>query len=179
MELGYNPMGQEIQREVRGGVQSTFQYDLSGRRTQEVTNVRGRRVVDRRYEWDVNRLKTVSEPLGQNRAVFSYDKIGNLAGGTYDSYQFVSRTPDEVGNFYRSHDRQDRRYGANGQLLESSDYQYSYDGEGNLIEKIRKGNPLRNIPDKQWKYSYYGNVTLKSVITPDGTEERYSYDILG
>ena len=52
MELGYNPMGQEIQREVRGGVQSSFQYDLAGRRIKETTSTKGRHIVDRSYQWD-------------------------------------------------------------------------------------------------------------------------------
>ncbi|MCI1694283.1 RHS repeat protein [Aneurinibacillus aneurinilyticus] len=49
---------------------------------------------------------------------------------------------------------------------------FSYDDEGNLVQKIEKNGDA-------WKYEYDGNGSMSKVIRPDNTEVTFKYDSLG
>ncbi|UZM98272.1 hypothetical protein OL548_26695 [Lysinibacillus sp. MHQ-1] len=68
--------------------------------------------------------------------------------------------------------KKDRIYGAGSRLLETQDAKFSYDEEGNLVEKVEKNGDT-------WKYEYYGNGMMSKVIKPDNTEVTFKYDSLG
>ncbi|WP_334077297.1 RHS repeat-associated core domain-containing protein [Paenibacillus sanfengchensis] len=79
---------------------------------------------------------------------------------------------DDVGNLYSCGLRTDRKYGAGGRLLEFKGTKYSYDEEGQLIEKVD--------PDKtRWRYEYYDNGMMSKVVRPDGQEVVFTYDSMG
>lgn len=67
---------------------------------------------------------------------------------------------DDVGNLYNSSGlRTDRKYGAGGRLLEFEGTKYSYEEEGQLIEKVD--------PDKtRWLYEYYDSGMMSKVVRP-------------
>ncbi len=56
--------------------------------------------------------------------------------------------------------------------MEFDGIRYSYDEEGNLIEKIEADGT-------HWRYDYYGNGMMSKVVRPDGREVTFTYDPLG
>ncbi|MFY0519813.1 hypothetical protein ACOMCU_18570 [Lysinibacillus sp. UGB7] len=73
---------------------------------------------------------------------------------------------------YETKEKTDRVYGAGSRLLETKDAKFSYDEEGNLVEKVEKNGDT-------WKYEYFGNGMMSKVIKPDNTEVTFKYDSLG
>ena len=84
----------------------------------------------------------------------------------------LHRNVDDVGNLYETKEKTDRVYGAGSRLLETKDATFSYDEEGNLVQKVEKNGDT-------WKYEYNGNGMMSKVIKPDQTEVTFKYDSLG
>ncbi|WP_369814363.1 RHS repeat domain-containing protein [Lysinibacillus sp. FJAT-14745] len=107
------------------------------------------------------------------KVTYGYDEFSNLVwsnqGGQFD---FLHRSVDDVGNLYETKEKTDRIYGAGSRLLETREATFSYDEEGNLIQKVEKNGDT-------WKYEYNGNGMMSKVIKPDNTEVIFKYDSLG
>jgi RHS repeat-associated protein len=169
-------LGLELQRNLPGGVQARWQRDRLGR--PEVHEIRVHGVVQsaRRYQWDSNdRLRAILDTL-KGPVQYSHDALGNLAAATYGEGRIEWRMPDAVGNLFCTRERDDRKYGPAGQLLEARDARgvttYAYDAEGNLSEKIE--------PDgASWEYRWNLTGMLVEVRRPDGEIVRFAYDALG
>ncbi|MFJ5562469.1 DUF6531 domain-containing protein [Lysinibacillus xylanilyticus] len=172
--MQYSELGQEIERILPGDVISKWQYDATGRPTHHRINSQNRDTRRRVYNWDVNhRLKSIVNELTAVRVSYGYDEFSNLVwsnqGGQFD---FLYRSVDDVGNLYETKEKTDRVYGAGSRLLETRDANFSYDDEGNLIQKVEKNGDT-------WKYEYYGKGMMSKVIKPDNTEVTFKYDSLG
>ncbi|MFP3919987.1 DNA/RNA non-specific endonuclease, partial [Lysinibacillus telephonicus] len=172
--MQYNELGQEIERILPGDVISKWQYDISGRPTHHRVRSQNRDTRRRVYNWDVNhRLRSMVNELTGVKVTYGYDEFSNLVwsnqGGQFD---FLYRSVDDVGNLYETREKSDRVYGPGSRLLETKDANFSYDEEGNLIEKVENNGDT-------WKYEYYGNGMLSKVIKPDKTEVTFKYDTLG
>jgi RHS repeat-associated protein len=166
-------VGLEVEREYKGGLRSTWQRDRLGRPTQQTTMTGGGSVSrSRQYKWDVNdRLKEISDSLrGTTR--FEHDVFGNLAWAQNADGSTDFRMPDAVGNIFRTQERNDRRYGLAGQLLQAGSTRYEYDSEGFLTRKIM-GN------GKKWQYEWNVAGLLARVTRPDGQVVAMEYDALG
>jgi RHS repeat-associated protein len=98
--------------------------------------------------------------------------MGNLTGAGYSHVEKLFRVPDAVGNLYRTRERNDRKYGVGGRLLESENAKYHYDEEGNLIAKVEDGKRL-------WRYLWNACGSLKEVVRPDYKSVVFEYDALG
>nr|WP_276563079.1 RHS repeat-associated core domain-containing protein [Lysinibacillus xylanilyticus] len=107
------------------------------------------------------------------KVTYGYDELSNLVwsnqGGQFD---FLHRNVDDVENLYEIKEKTDRVYGAGGRLLETREATFSYDVEGNLVQKIRDNGNV-------WNYEYDGNGMMSKVIRPDKTEVTFKYDALG
>ncbi|MFJ6267066.1 RHS repeat domain-containing protein [Lysinibacillus xylanilyticus] len=126
------------------------------------------------YNWDVNHhLRSMVNELTGVKVTYGYDEFSNLVwsnqGGQFD---FLHRSVDDVGNLYETKEKTDRVYGAGSRLLETREATFSYDEEGNLVQKAEKNGDT-------WKYEYYGNGMMAKVIKPDNTEVTFKYDSLG
>jgi RHS repeat-associated protein len=172
-----NLLGQELSRELPGGVHSRWQRDKLGRPLSHKiwSNDQNWRHV--RYEWrNENRLdRIINADKGPTR--FGHDLMGNLAWTEYPDGSRQLRVPDQLGNLYRTEDRSDRKYGLAGQLLESTDEKgrvtrYEYDDEGNLSCKIA---PFGRV----WRYHWNGAGMLERVDRPDNKRVWFTYDALG
>ncbi|WP_274793670.1 RHS repeat domain-containing protein [Lysinibacillus irui] len=172
--MQYNELGQEIERILPGDVISKWQYDITGRPTHHRVSSQSRDMRRRVYNWDVNhQLRSMVNELTGVKVTYGYDEFSNLVWANQDSkFDFLYRSVDDVGNLYETKDKKDRVYGAGSRLLETQDAQFSYDEEGNLIEKVEKNGDT-------WKYEYYGNGMMSKVIKPDNTEVTFKYDSLG
>ncbi|RZK30330.1 MAG: hypothetical protein EOO61_19415, partial [Hymenobacter sp.] len=73
---------------------------------------------------------------------------------------------------FRTANRQDRRYGPSGELLEAEGIQYTYDADGNLTTK-------RTTTGEQWHYEWNEAGRLAYVLTPKGQQVYFCYDGLG
>ncbi|MHC1774113.1 MAG: type VI secretion system tube protein TssD [Lentimicrobium sp.] len=165
--------GLETLRNLPGGIKSQWKRDHLGRPVaHHIANGVGHTNRHRSYRWDVNdRLKEITDSVSGTRQ-FTHDAFGNLASTLYSNGFEELRMPDAVGNLYRTHDRRDRKYGPAGQLLEDNGTKYSYDPEGNLIEKREKDG-------KTWQYAWNASGMLKCVTRPDGNTVEFTYDALG
>ena len=193
-KMQYNVLGQELLRQVSGGVSGSFAYDEMGRPVNHKTSgEKGRIYRHRRYEWDMNyRLKKMTNELTKGSIIYSYDRFSNLVSAKGSGILSVFRTFDEVGNVYGTEDRSDRIYGAGSRLetsgidlkekrnafqggfgkLVTKGVEYFYDEEGNLARKVETDGSV-------WEYSYYGNGLLRKVVRPDKSAVIFKYDALG
>ncbi|PKU51897.1 RHS repeat domain-containing protein, partial [Lysinibacillus fusiformis] len=173
--MQYNELGQEIERILPGDVISKWQYDITGRPTHHRVSSQNRDARRRAYNWDVNhQLRSMVNELTGVKVTYGYDEFSNLVWANQDSRQFdfLYRSVDDVGNLYETKDKKDRVYGAGSRLLETKDAQFSYDEEGNLVEKVEHNGDT-------WKYEFYGNGMMAKVMKPDKTEITFKYDALG
>ena len=158
-EIKRDALGLEIEKSVTGGVSISRSYDDYGRPlTMNVSQgrlSRQKEAYSRRYVWNVNdQLMSVLNGISNGYVHYAYDALGNLAHAEYDDGSFEYKMPDAMGNIYRNKDHSDREYGAGGRLLRDKDYNYFYDGEGNLTLKTRRMTPgiasLDYIPARRW-----------------------------
>ncbi|MCG8696955.1 MAG: DUF6531 domain-containing protein, partial [Bacteroidales bacterium] len=168
----HNLYGQEVERQLPGGVTSTWERDATGRPRIHLVSAHDKVQRNRRYHWDVNdRLRGITDELSSSLVRFEHDMFGNLASAQYPDGIFDFKLPDETGNLYRSKDRNDRSYGKAGQLLKDENYTYSYDRLGNLIKK--------QSATEKWEYRWNQSGMLEEVKRPDRTIVRFTYDALG
>lgn len=192
-KMTYNEIGQETMRLLPGNVVSTWQYDINGRPIYHHVSSQNHDTRRRKYSWNMNhRLKSITDELIGKGIIYSYNEFSDLIQSQNTDFSFLHREVDEVGNLYETKDKSDRIYGEGSRLLQSkvdtkelrNEFQggfgrlvsrgksYTYDEEGNLIQKLE---PNGNV----WKYEYFGNGMLSKVIKPDKSEVTFKYDSLG
>ena len=131
---------------------------MTGRPTHHRVSSQNRDTRRRVYNWDVNhRLRSTVNELTGVKVTYGYDEFSNLVwsnqGGQFD---FLHRSVDDVGNLYETKEKTGRVYGACSRLLETKEATFSYNDEGNLVQKIEKNGGT-------WNYEYYGNGMMSKV----------------
>jgi RHS repeat-associated protein len=168
----HDVLGMELDSLFPGAVSSTWKRDTLGRPIHRNVLAGHTAHIQTSYEWEVdNRLAKVVDYTLETTS-YSYDSLGNLAFARHSSGTIDFRTPDAVGNLFRTADRSDRKYGPAGQLLEAGGTTYRYDDEGNLVEKARAEGGI-------WRFFWYGSGMLKAVELPCGQLVEFEYDALG
>lgn len=192
--------GLELHRQLTGGISIHTQRDSFGRETRKSIGVNSVEKSSKRYQWGIgNRLQGIEDELTGAYTSFNYDVFDNLIQADYKELnkpaEAVYRVPDKIGNLFEQNDRQDRRYGKGGRLLEDGNYFYHYDVEGNLCFKEFKQNKGYTNFGKQaiekkysikfkasgtgWLYEWAANGMLKKVVNPEQGKVRFGYDALG
>jgi RHS repeat-associated protein len=178
-QYSYDLSGRLTERTLGNGVNSTYQYDKSNRVTAIVTKgADGEVISDYAYAFDVNNRRT---KVTSRDGVwdYSYDATGQLvaAAFTSDNPEVPSKTIeyvyDKVGNRIQEIvNGSSTAYDINNmnQYSQAGVFSYSYDLDGNLIEKS-------NGIDR-WTYEYNDNNRLIRSVTPEG-EKEYIYNGLG
>ncbi|AMP99532.1 Rhs family protein [Pedobacter cryoconitis] len=170
--MEYNSLGLELHRKSNGDVVQKNEYNNIGQlKRQEISTNNGRTKHQRTYDWNFDRLAKIQDS-GTGEKQFLYDVCGNLSEVIYGDGTMEFRVPDVVGNVYERPGGKDRKYGIGGKLMASENARYSYDMEGNLIEKNERNGDL-------WVYSWNSAGMLETVLRPDGDEVRFQYDALG
>ncbi|MDP9033562.1 MAG: DUF6531 domain-containing protein [Myxococcota bacterium] len=169
-------LGLELERTLPGGVRARWERDKTGRPVRHEVFSGATWKAEWHYTWDVNdRLQNVLD-AARGPVRYRHDAVGNLAAVIYEDGHVDLRMPDAVGNLFRSEKRDDRTYGAAGQLLEARGPEgvtrYGYDGDGNLIEKVEPDN-------RAWRYEWNAAGMLARVVRPDGWVVEFGYDVLG
>ncbi|MBL0341137.1 MAG: RHS repeat protein [Bacteroidetes bacterium] len=163
-KLQSDEMGLEVLRELPGGLQSRWQRDKLGRPLEHVVTKGKTLHRSRQYLWDYDdRLKKMIDQI-QGETQFGHDAVGNLTWAKYNDGFIEYRIADETGNYYKTKDKSDRKFGPAGQILESRNTKFEYDAEGNLIRKLLKDG-------KEWQYQWYSNGMLKRSSGP--TKRKY------
>jgi RHS repeat-associated protein len=170
-------IGQELTRDLPGGVHARWHRDHLGRPVRHQIRAAAGAVRDRTYTWDVDdRLRAVTDAL-TGPIEYQHDALGQLTATHYPDGRLELRMPDAVGNLFHTTTRTDRTYGPAGQLLESTDNtgrrtRYTYDPEGNLTSK-------QTSDGETWTYHWNATGHLTHVTRPDGTTVTFTYDPLG
>jgi len=173
--LKYDNQGLETDRLLPGGVSSQWQRDSIGRPvSHKVGHTTGKKSIsylEKQYSWDFNdRLNQTRDSRGITK--FEHDSWSNLSKTIFADGEVQIRNPDAAGNLYRTTDRHDRAYGKAGQLKRANGWEYTYDAEGNLIEK-------KHANGDTWLYTWNDAGMLMKVVRPDKTEVTFAYDALG
>jgi RHS repeat-associated protein len=165
-------VGAEVCRTMAGGIEARSTWDEAGRpSTQTIT--RGGDLLDSTdYEWaGLDRLVRRTDAFA-GPTEYAHDDRGRLSAARCADGRTTWRAPSRTGNLFRREDRSDRRYGKGGVLLEDGGTSYSYDADGNVVEK-------RLADDRVWKYGWSRAGALASVVTPDDRTISFAYDALG
>ncbi len=171
-QFGYDQRGLEVQRQLSGGVQLSWQRDTQGRPTQQRITAGGQQTRQRSYTWTGTDALTQIDDSQTGISQYEYNLLGALTKARYADGSEEFRLPDEVGNLFESATRSDRQYGPGGQLLSSTHGTYQYDAEGNLTQKTTRSGAV-------WHYEWGGNGMLNRVVRPDGADVTFTYDALG
>ena len=135
--------GRETERFATGGIRITTDYDDMGLVRSRHVHSGERHTGWRSYRWDVGaRLMSMRSNLSPEPVIFDYDGMCNLVRADYSMHESIFRTPDKVGNLYRSENGRDRTYDGGGRLTSDGEFHYRYDCEGNLVHRSR-----RNLSD--------------------------------
>jgi RHS repeat-associated protein len=169
-------LGHELERALPGGVRARWERDQTGRPLRHEVFSGTTWKAEWRYTWEANdRLRQLVDAT-RGTVRYTHDPLANLASTTYEDGTVDLRMPDAIGNLFRSEERDDRRYGTAGELLESRGTEgithYKYDADGNLTEKAE---PRGNV----WHYVWNAAGRLARVIRPDGWVVEFAYDPLG
>lgn len=158
-EIKRNELGLEIEKSLTGNVAISRRYDDFGRpitiSVSQGRTSRQKEMYSRRYIWNAtDQLMSVLNGITNGYVHYAYDAIGSLSSAQYSDGSYEYKMPDAMGNIYRNKDHSDREYGAGGRLLRDRQYNYFYDGEGNLTLKTKRRTPgiasLDYIPLRRW-----------------------------
>ncbi|MFE2750211.1 polymorphic toxin type 30 domain-containing protein [Streptomyces scopuliridis] len=184
IDFTYDEAGRELTRHVGGAVTLEHTFDALGRlTTQSVSGAGGHRVQHRTYTYraDGNLIRIDDHLSGSRR--FDLDATGRVtavhAANWTERYAY-----DEAGNQTAASWPTDHPGGeATGlrsyvgtRITRAGNIRYEHDALGRIT--LRKKTRLSRKPDT-WRYEWDAEDRLTSVVTPDGTRWRYTYDPLG
>ncbi|MFJ8030641.1 putative T7SS-secreted protein [Streptomyces sp. NPDC096032] len=184
IDFTYDELGRELTRRVGDTITLEHAFDAAGRlTTQAVTGAGGRQVQHRTYSYraDGNVIGIEDHLSGTRR--FDLDATGRVtavhAAGWTERYAY-----DEAGNQTQASWPTDHPGGeATGprtysgtRITRAGNVRYEHDALGRIT--LRQKTRLSRKPDT-WRYEWDAEDRLTSVVTPDGTLWRYTYDPLG
>ncbi|MEU9481439.1 putative T7SS-secreted protein [Streptomyces sp. NPDC048191] len=184
IDFTYDPAGRELTRRIGETVTLEHTFDALGRlTTQSVTGAEGRTVQHRAYTYRADgNLTGIDDQLSGTRR-FDLDATGRVtavhATNWTERYAY-----DEAGNQTQAswpsdHPGQEatgpRTY-TGTRITRAGNVRYEHDTLGRIT--LRQKTRLSRKPDT-WHYEWDTEDHLTSVITPDGTRWRYTYDPLG
>jgi RHS repeat-associated protein len=175
VEYAYNAAGQRTATSVFAGTGRVFdtlyQYDGMGRLT-DLTHANGNKVfASYDYTWDIaNRITgfdfTYLGQKDERTAEYGYDQTSQLVAADYNAFQ-----PNEAYQYDANGNRKNFENSANNQLTNDGEFCYTYDSEGNRVEKMSIST------GEKTKYVWDHRNRLTQVVTPKESV-LYSYDYL-
>ncbi|MEV5348130.1 putative T7SS-secreted protein [Streptomyces achromogenes] len=184
IDFTYDEAGHELRRLVGGTVGLEQSFDPLGRlTTQSVTGADGRRVQHRTYTYRPDGNVTAIEDHLSGLRRFDLDATGRVtavhAAGWTERYAY-----DEAGNqteaawptTHPGAESTGPRSYTGTRITRAGNVRYEHDALGRIT--LRQKTRLSRKPDT-WHYEWDAEDRLTSVVTPDGTRWRYTYDPLG
>ncbi|WTO35029.1 DUF6531 domain-containing protein [Streptomyces achromogenes] len=184
IDFTYDEAGHELKRLVGGTVGLEHTFDPMGRlTTQTVTGAQGQRVQHRAYTYRADGNLTAIEDHLSGLRRFDLDATGRVtavhATGWTERYAY-----DEAGNqteaawptTHPGAESTGPRSYTGTRITRAGNVRYEHDALGRIT--LRRKTRLSRKPDT-WHYEWDAEDRLTSVVTPDGTRWRYTYDPLG
>ncbi|QRR05248.1 RHS family protein [Burkholderia sp. MS455] len=169
----------ETQRELGNGLTQTTHYDEAGRLARQLLQGTGRKVMERRYQYDAAGQLTQITDLRRGEMQYAYDPIGRLTRAQ-SSLGVETFSFDPASNIAEAKERDEHGIGVLGgarsaPLLDNllKDYagiHFAYDEMGNLKQRTRNGERT----DFEW--SSLGRMVSARDRHMHAT---YTYDALG
>jgi RHS repeat-associated protein len=184
IDFTYDEAGHELTRLVGGTITLEHTFDPMGRlTTQSVLGPQGHRAQHRTYTYRADGHVTgIDDQLSGTRR-FDLDTTGRVtavhAAGWTERYAY-----DEAGNQTQASwpathpgaESTGPRTYTGTRITRAGNVRYEHDTLGRIT--LRQKTRLSRKPDT-WHYEWNTEDRLTSVVTPDGTRWRYTYDPLG
>ncbi|MFL4948422.1 putative T7SS-secreted protein [Streptomyces sp. MMS24-I31] len=184
IDFSYDPAGRELSRRIGDTITLGHAFDALGRlTTQSVTGRNDRTVQHRAYTYRADgNLIGIEDQLAGSRH-FDLDPAGRVtavhAANWTERYAY-----DEAGNQthaswpanHPGHEATGERTYTGTRITRAGNVRYEHDPLGRIT--LRQKTRLSRKPDT-WHYEWDAEDRLTSVVTPDGTRWRYTYDPLG
>ncbi|WP_079178362.1 putative T7SS-secreted protein [Streptomyces mangrovisoli] len=179
----YDEAGREQTRHIGQNIALDHTFDSQGRlTTQSVTGTRGR-TMHRAYSYraDGNLVAIDDDVSGSRR--FDLDAAGRVTA-VHAAHWTETYAYDEAGNqthaqwpsSHPGHEAVGTRTYTGTRITRAGNVRYEHDALGRIT--LRQKTRLSRKPDT-WHYAWDAEDHLTSVVTPDGTRWRYTYDPLG
>jgi RHS repeat-associated protein len=144
MNQSYNKDDSVCNKKTNGGQSTNFTYDIRGWVTKIETKNGSRIVLSMNYTYDsVGNVKSMNYRPGVTES-FSYDYLNRLVQAIGDSTwdTTIDYTYDSMGNrlTLSDHGSVSYTYGAYNRLVKDSNWNYSYNKNGELVWKNSSGN---------------------------------------
>ncbi|MFD5501316.1 polymorphic toxin type 30 domain-containing protein, partial [Streptomyces sp. NPDC127061] len=183
IDFSYDEVGRELTRRI-GETLLEHTFDALGRLTAQAVTVGGGDLVQQRaytYRADGHLLSVVDHLSGSRR--FDLDLVGRVtavhAANWTETYAYDEANNQTHATWPLDHPGQEavgaRAY-AGTRITRAGGVRYEHDALGRIT--LRQKTRLSSKPDT-WRYAWDAEDRLTSVVTPDGTRWRYTYDPLG
>lgn len=183
IDFAYDEAGRELTRRIGETLSLEHTFDALGRLTTQAVDAGGSPVQRRAYTYRADgHLIGVEDRLSGSRR-FDLDTAGRVTA-VHSADWTESYAYDEAGNQTQAtwpsgHPGQEavgtRAY-TGTRITRAGNVRYEHDALGRIV--LRQKTRLSRKPDT-WRYEWDAEDRLTSVVTPDGTRWRYTYDPLG
>lgn len=184
IDFAYDAAGRELARRIGESITLDNTFDELGRLTgQSVTAAGGRSIQHRAYSYraDGNLIAIDDQLSGERR--FDLDGAGRVtavhAANWTETYAYDAAGNQTEAEWPAGHPGQEatgRREYVGTRIARAGGVRYEHDALGRIV--MRQKTRLSRKPDT-WRYAWDAEDRLTSVVTPDGTVWRYTYDPLG
>ena len=174
--FGYDALGRRTHLTRPNGTMTTYGYDAASRVVGLTHRGRNSPFEALSYSYDRSGNR-ITDTRNETKHQYTYDPLNQLTQVQMRENRARWRVEeayfyDAVGNRLTGPDGQGYQYDAANRLTQDRTHTYAYDGNGNLIQKVR----LRD--GRVTTYSYDPEDRLIRVVTPR-TEVTFQYDPLG
>ncbi|MEV6147501.1 polymorphic toxin type 30 domain-containing protein [Streptomyces sp. NPDC051992] len=184
IDFAYDEAGRELTRRIGETLTLEHTFDTLGRlTTQAMAGVDGSLVQQRAYTYRADgHLLSILDHLSGSRR-FDLDAIGRVTAvhvaNWTETYAYDEANNQIQATWPPGHPGQEavgaRTY-VGTRITRAGDVRYEHDTLGRIT--LRQKTRLSRKPDT-WRYEWDAEDRLTSVVTPDGTRWRYTYDPLG
>jgi RHS repeat-associated protein len=172
LEFTHDAAGRDVERRLRGGLFLQQEYDQAGRLASQWAGLDAApdAAVSRAFTYNESGEPEAIDDQFWGRARFTYNSDGRIAtaeGGKKKPERFEY---DDAGSNILANTEL-RFYTEGGRLERAGQTEYTYDGDGRVIEK--------RVGLRAWSYDWTSEGRLRSLETPEGEYWRYDYDAFG
>ncbi|MFM9447660.1 putative T7SS-secreted protein [Streptomyces acidiscabies] len=184
IDFTYDEAGRELTRHIGESVTLSHAFDQLGRlTTQSVTGPAARSIQHRAYTYRADgNLTGIDDQLTGPRR-FDLDATGRVtavhAANWAETYAYDAagnQTQADWPTTHPGHEATGPRAYTGTRITRAGQVRYEHDALGRVT--LRQKTRLSRKPDT-WRYEWDSEDRLTSVVTPDGTCWRYTYDPLG
>ncbi|MGV4988057.1 DUF6531 domain-containing protein [Streptomyces sp. NRAIS4] len=184
IDFTYDESGRELTRHIGETITLQHTFDPLGRlTTQSVTGTAGRLLQSRTYTYRADgNLTGIEDHLSGSRR-FDLDATGRVtavhAAGWTERYAYDAAGNQTEATWPTNHpgtEATGTRTYTGTRITRAGNVRYQHDALGRIT--LRQKTRLSRKPDT-WQYEWDAEDRLTSVVTPDGSRWRYTYDPLG